>query len=335
MSGRQKNGLPTITEYENITVDKQVLGTDVPAVPTVSLASGDNKWKSNPTTKFDMVYANLPDSQAVTTFDWEVNKKTGAEPSGTVAIDADGKISGATSAGMVVIAVKAKPNDPKYSGQLPLADFAIAKQTTTDTFRMADLVMLYGFGNGNKRVGTTLIQNKLSVTSTGTTQTRARDWKLQSLSDKDGIGNTKLVINANQTMTIKGKITAGTTITAVFADKKNRYTDISQDFTLSTSAGSISNDTRTGSGKWGKYQSYRTNYRLEHIDTVGDATGGYFTVGSDDYIFSIVDPSTDDGSGKIKTTPGIALPGAINSRTGKIYANKLTKGGDPVGKNCP
>ncbi len=322
-----KNGLPEITEYENITVDKQVLGTDVPAVPTVSLASGDNKWKSDPTTKFDMVYANLPDSQAVTTFDWEVNKKTGAEPSGTVVIDADGKISGATSAGTVVIAVKAKPNDPKYSGQLPLADFAIAKQTTTDTLSMADLVTLYGFGNGNKRVGTTLIQNKLSVTSTGTTQTRAGDWKLQSLSDKDGIGNTKLVINANQTMTIKGKITAGTTITAVFADKKNRYTDVSEDFTLSTSAGSISNDTRAGSGKWGKYQSYRTNYRLEYIDTVGDATGGYFTIGSSDYIFSIVDPSTDDGSGKIKTTPGIALPGAINSRTGKIYAPKLTKGG--------
>ncbi len=122
-----KGEVPQLVDYENITVQKQVLSSDV-TKPTISLASGeDGKWKSSTATKFNMSYANLPGGGAVNTFDWTVAKKSGDEPDGTITIDNDGKIKGAESGGKVIITLTAKNSDTKYSGSVALADFTINK----------------------------------------------------------------------------------------------------------------------------------------------------------------------------------------------------------------
>ncbi len=314
---RAKGGLPALTVYENITVNKQELGAgkDVTTIPTISLNSGDNKWKTSTATKFDLKYTNLPGGLAANAFTWAVANKAGAAPSGTVRIDNDGKISGATSAGTVVITLTAKGD--KYSGSLTLADFAIAKQTATDTLSMADLVISYVSGDGNKVVSTAEILGQLSVSSTGTAQTQKSEWTLVSVADTDNNGDLA-VTGSGKTLTISDEIKTKTTVTATLSHPA--YENKTATFELSTEPSKISTGGRTGSGKWGK--SYTTNYKLR--TSVGSVT---FT--NADYTFSIV-PTGDDGSGKTPTTSGIVASGqnAIsNIRTGAIDASKLTKSG--------
>ncbi len=132
-----KGGFPELIAHQNFTVSKQALGTDVTTVPTVSLASGNNRWK-NSGDKFDMTYTNLPVSgllggARVSNFTWTVAKASGANaPDGTPAIDSNGKLSGVSSSGQVIITMTAKDGDPKYSGSMTLANYAIATRSLAD-----------------------------------------------------------------------------------------------------------------------------------------------------------------------------------------------------------
>ncbi len=312
---KAKGGLPELTAYENITVNKQVLGTDVTTIPTIS-NGGDNTWKTG-NAKFDLTYSNLPGGLAANAFTWGVAKKSGAEPSGTLAIDSDGKISGATSAGTVVITLTAKGD--KYSGSLTLADFAIAKQTGTDTLSMADLVISYESGDSDRTVTTAEIFGQLSVSSTGTAQTQASQWTLVSVADTDNNGDLA-VTGGGKTLTISGEITTKTTVTAVLSHPA--YANKTVALALSTEPWKISTGGRTGSGKWGK--SYTTDYKIK--SPIGGQT---FKISDNDFTFSIVAAGGDDGSGKTQTTSGIldTSKTAINASTGVIDGSALTKSG--------
>ena len=212
----------------------------------------------------------------------------------------------------MVITLTAKGD--KYSGSLTLADFAIAKQTTTDTLTMADLVISYSDGDGNKVVSTAEILGQLSVSGG---QTQKSQWTLVSVADTDNNGDLA-VTGGGKTLTISDEIKTKTTVTATLSHPA--YENKTATFELSTEPSKISTTAPSGSGKWGK--SYTTNYNLRR--TVGSVT---FT--NADYTFSIV-PTGDDGSGKTPTTSGIVASGqnAIsNPRTGAIDASKLTKSG--------
>ncbi len=325
--GSGAGAVPEATEYVNFTVNKQVFGTganaDVKTVPTVSLANGDDtKWKTGTATKFDMAYTTLPFRLSADDFTWEVAGKSGAAPSGSLAIDKDGKISGATSAGTVVITIKAKTSDEKYAGQFTLVDFAITKQKTTDTLSAANLVIPYG--SGTVPVNAAAILGKLSVTSTGTAQTQKSDWQIKSVADTDNHGKLA-VANDGKSLSISGVIGPSTTVTVVYEDKNNKYADETKTFELSTGAGTLSTATRTGSGKWGK--TFTTDYKLKTSDTVGDVSATFNL--NTDYTFSIVAPATTV-TDFTSTTNGIvngALTGAIGIRNGAIDGTKLTKSG--------
>ncbi len=325
--GSGAGAVAAATEYVNFTVNKQVFGTganaDVKTVPTVSLANGDDtKWKTSTATKFDMAYTTLPFRLSADDFTWEVAGKSGSAPSGSLAIDKDGKISGATSAGTVVITIKAKSDDDKYEGQFTLADFAITKQKTTDTLSAANLVIPYG--SGTVPVNVAAILGKLSVTSTGTAQTQKSDWQIKSVADTDSHGKLA-VANDGKSLSISGVIGPSTTVTVVYEDKNNKYADETKTFELSTGAGTLSTATRTGSGKWGK--TFTTDYKLKTSDTVGDVSATFNL--NTDYTFSIVAPATTV-TGFTSTTNGIvngALTGAIGIRNGAIDGTKLTKSG--------
>ncbi len=307
-----KDGLPELTAYENITVNKQVLGTDVTTIPTIS-NGGDNKWKPG-NAKFDLTYSNLPGGLAANAFTWAVAGKTGAVPSGTLAIDSDGKISGATSAGTVVITLTAKGD--KYSGSLTLADFAIAKQTGTDTLSMGDLVISYESGDSDRTVTTAEIFGQLSVSGG---QTQKSQWTLVSVADTDNNGDLA-VTGGGKTLTISGEITTKTTVTAVLSHPA--YANKTVALELSTEPWKISTGGRTGSGKWGK--SYTTDYKIK--SPIGGQT---FKISDNDFTFSIVAAGGDDGSGKTQTTSGIfdTSKTAINASTGVIDGSALTKSG--------
>ncbi len=310
--GTGANAVAAATDYVNFDVTKQVLGTDVTTIPTIS-NGGDNKWKTG-NAKFDLTYSNLPGGLAANAFTWAVAGKTGAVPSGTLAIDADGKISGATSSGTVVITLTAKGD--KYSGSLTLADFAIAKQTATDSLSMADLVISYASRDGNRTVTTAEILGQLSVSGG---QTQKSEWTLASVANTDNNGDLA-VTGSGKTLTISDEITTKTTVTAVFSHPA--YADKTATFELSTEPSKISTGGRIGSGKWGK--SYTTNYKLR-------PSVGSVNFVSTDYTFSIIANGGDDGSGKTQTTAGIIdgddYTGAINIRTGAIDGTKLTKSG--------
>ncbi len=328
---RAKSGTTTVTEHYNLTVGKQVLGTHVTTIPTVSLTGGDNnKWKSNTATKFRMTYANLPGTQAANTFDWIVAGKTGNVPSGTLDIDTNGRISGATSAGTAIITMKAKTNDPKYSGQFILADFAIAKQAGTGALTMDALVIPYA--SGSEKVATATITGKLGVPAAGGLGAKS-EWTLKSLADTDSHSNLA-VTDSGKTLTISGAITTSTTVTATF--ESDKYDDKTATFELSTGAGEMTDTSATRSGlrgKWGVGFTTAADYKLKLSDTVGDTTVT-FTKGTTstpgDYTFTIV-PTSDGGKGgKDATTSGIVtgtLTGAINANTGAIDGSKLNKSG--------
>ncbi len=310
---KQKGGLPAITDYQSITVHKQVLGTDVTTVPTISLASGDNAWKANAADKFNMAYTNLPDNRAANTFAWTVAGKQNAAPSGTLEIDDDGKVSGATSPGTVVITMGVKADDAKYSGSMTLADFAIAKRTVAaSTLSMADLVV--SFLSGTKTVSAADILRQL--TPTGSNRS---DWTVKSLSKKDANSNFD-IDRGGKSLTIKGEFTTSTTVTVEFESTK--YTDVTKDFELSTRPAQVIDGSPTGlSSKWGK-GTVTPDYMLKLKDqgqTFDKAT---------DYTFSVV-PNSDGGKGgKDATTAGIFTSDPIsNSKTGVIDTGKLTKSG--------
>ena len=332
-----KGSVDAVTEHVNFTVQKQVFGTgsdaDEKTVPTISLANGeDRKWKSSTGTKFDMAYTNLPFSLSADDFAWEVNGKSGSAPSGTLAIDKDGKVSGAESAGTAVITVKAKTSDDKYEGEFTLADFAITRQTTTDTLSAANIVIPYGTGiSSTVSVNTAAILDKLTVTkksADANAQTQKSDWQIKSLTES----STNLDVVNNNSLSIKGAIDTPTAVTVVYEDKNNRYADVTKTFTIATDQGSISSNAgRSGSGKWGAGQTYTATYNLNTSDKVGDVSANFVTTGNNpDYSFSIVDPATGAQGGKPQTTDGIVngqLTGAINNKTGAIDASKLTKSG--------
>ncbi len=306
---KAKGGLPELTNYQNITVTKQEIGAgkDITTVPTISLNSGDNKWKTGSTIRFDLKYSNLPGGLNANAFAWGIKSWTG---SGTPSIDTDGKIFGAPSAGTVGITMSAKTADEKYSGSFDLAPFTIAKQTVAaNTLSVANLDV--SFVSGNKVVSAADVLGQLTASSSNRS-----DWTVKSLRDTDGNGNLTVAGN-RKSMTISGAISAGTTIEVVFESAK--YTDVTKTFELSTKASQISSANREGSGKWGK--TYTTNYKLKTRDGGQDfATGA-----SGDFTFSIVASQ----SGFTSTTTGIVADGqtAINSKTGAIDAGKLTKSG--------
>ncbi len=314
-----KGGLPSITDYQNITITKQELGAgkDVTTVPTVRVASGDAGWKSDANATIDLAYGNLPGGQAADTFDWAVAGKQNAAPSGTLDIDKDGKVSGATSPGTVVITVKAKANDPKYTGSIDLADFAIAKQTVAaNTFAVDDLLVSFISGTKTINVGDVLA----GLTTTGTPKS---DWTVKSLADTDDHANLA-VANDKKSMTISGAITAGTKVTVVF--ESDKYADVTKTFTLSTQAAKMFSADPTGLlGKWGKGNVTPT-YNLNTSDL-----GKTFTPGArGDFTFIIIPTSGGAREGKDATTAGIVtgdLTGAINGQTGVIDTSKLTKSG--------
>ncbi len=128
---RAKTGTPTVTEHYNLTVGKQVLGTDVTTPPAVAKATGENgAWKDSTGTKIDLDYA-LPGGTSATQYTWSAAGKTGDTPSGTLNI-VNGDIRGATSGGTVEITMTATASNPKYSGSIRTADFTIAKQNLAD-----------------------------------------------------------------------------------------------------------------------------------------------------------------------------------------------------------
>ncbi len=306
---KAKGGLPELTNYQNITVTKQEIGAgkDITTVPTISLNSGDNKWKTGSTIRFDLKYSNLPGGLNANAFAWGIKSWTG---SGTPSIDTDGKIFGAPSAGTVGITMSAKTADEKYSGSFDLAPFTIAKQTVAaNTLSVANLDV--SFVSGNKVVSAADVLGQLTASSSNRS-----DWTVKSLRDTDGNGNLTVAGN-RKSMTISGAISAGTTIEVVFESAK--YTDVTKTFELSTKASQISSANREGSGKWGK--TYTTNYKLKTRDGGQDFTTG----ASGDFTFSIVASQ----SGFTSTTTGIVADGqtAINSKTGAIDAGKLTKSG--------
>ena len=316
--GSGANAVAAATEYVNFDVTKQVLGTDVTTAPAVATATGENgKWKDSTSTKINLDYT-LPGSTDESDYTWAVGKKSGAEPDGTLAIDSSGDISGATSSGTAEITITAKGSNAKYSGSIRTADFAIAKQTGTDTLSMADLVIPYVDGDSDRTVTTAEILGQLSVSSTGTAQTQKSQWTLASVANTDNNGDLA-VTGGGKTLTISDEIPTKTTVTAVLSHPA--YENKTVSFELSTEPSKISTGGRTGSGKWGK--SYTTDYKLK-------GSVGSVNFVSTDYTFSIVAPGGDDGSGKTQTTAGIvqgALTGAIGIRNGVIDASKLTKSG--------
>ncbi len=305
----------------DFTIAKQELGAgkDVTTRPAVATATGeDGKWKSSTGAKIALNYT-LPDGTTVSDYTWAVGK-TGAEPSGTLAIDGSGHISGATSSGTAEITITAKGANKKYSGSIRTADFAIGKQTVaTNTLTVANLVVSYD--TGNKTVTAADVLGQLAISS-GSAKS---DWTVKSLADTDSNGNLA-VASGGKALTISGAITSGTTVTVVFESTK--YTDVSKTFELSTKTSQISTTTRSGSGKWGK--TYTTDYKLKTREgtvtfTTDDGSG------NSDYTFTIVTGNvpSDAPSGTKATTTGIldTAKTAINVKNGTINGDALTKSG--------
>ena len=274
----------------DFTIGKQVLGTDVTTAPAVATATGeDGKWKSDTSAKIALNYT-LPGATTVSDYTWGVAAATTGGPSGTLAIDGSGHISGATSSGTAEITITAKAANKKYSGNMRTADFAIAKQTVAaDTLTVANLAIIYA--SGNKTVSAADVLGQLTISS-GSTKS---DWTVKSLADTDSNGNLA-VASGGKALTISGAIASGTTVTVVFESSK--YADVTKTFELSTKQSQISSDTPTGlSGKWGK-STVTPDYKLKTRD------GGQDFDTSSDFTFTIVAAGTTV-SGYTSTTTGI------------------------------
>ena len=232
-----------------------------------------------------------------------------------------------TDSGTITVEITRAEVTGKVSKATKTVTIPVDKQAGSGALGMGDLVVAYVSGvSGNKPVSTadvlaqlTTVPNSLGVKG---------DWTLKSVTRKDANkpDASTLVIANDGSMTVKKAITGTPTLTATFTSDK--YTDKTAEFKISTQAFPMSKTgaTRTGlSGTWGKTFT-ATNYQLNLKN--GGSTNIFDA--SKDYTFTIVPHTTDDGSGKTKTTAGITkgqLAAAIDSNTGAIKGSELTKSG--------
>ena len=299
-----------VTEYQNFTVSKQQASDHT----GFAVSAGAITWNANSQT-VSYTEANKPAGIGNATYALTTTGTTAGPTSGGNAItvaSSDGKIAKTSRGGVVKVNITYAAND-KYETITRNVDVTVNKQTVAaNTLSVAPLVVT--FVSGTKKVTATDVLGQL--TATGSARS---DWSVQSLADTDNHTNVA-VTDSGKSLTISGAgITSGTTtITVVFESTK--YADVTKTFELSTTQGQITSTTPTGSGKWGK--NFAINYNLK-----GSDLNQTFSTAMGDYTFSII-TGGDDGSGLTPTTTGIITgANAINSTTGVINANKLTRGG--------
>ncbi len=168
---KAKGALPELSKHMNVTINRQVLGTDVTA-PTAS--STDPKWKDSANTPINITYSNFSAGTTQSDFDWSVKAKTGDAPDGTLNTAAFAtnpkQLKGATSSGKAVITITAKSGDAKYTGSVDLADFQITRQdnafvvatkyqalNTTDTLSTSSRLSINTIITTRPSAGSTLV----------------------------------------------------------------------------------------------------------------------------------------------------------------------------------
>ncbi len=309
---KAKGGLPELTVYENITVNKQ--GSSDHSGFTVS--AGAIPW-ATASRAITYTPTNLPTGIGTATYTLTATGTTAGPTTGGNAITIasnTGAIAKTTQQGVVKVRITYAAND-KYTSMTRDVDVTINKQTlSAGTLSVANLVVSYV--SGNKTVSAADVLGQL--TATGSSRS---DWTVKSLAKKDTNSNFD-IDSGDKSLTIKGAFTTGTTVTVVFESTK--YNDVSKEFELSTRPAQVIDGTPTGlTGKWGK-GTVTPDYKLDLTDQ------GQTFVKATDYTFSVV-PSSDGGKGgKDATTAGIVPSGqnAIsNTKTGAIDTSKLTKSG--------
>ncbi len=305
---KAKDGLPALTGYVNITVNKQ----DKSDHPQFTISADAITWAgTNQTVKYTAT--NTPAGISNPTY---TLIQAGTTAGNAVTVASDGAIANTTRGGVVKVKVTYAAND-KYEQITHDITVPLNKQTATGTLSMGNFVIPYG-GMGDKTISTATITGKLTPAQ----GTQKSDWTLKSLTTP--VAATALAISADgKSMTIKKAIDTPATITAVFESTK--YEDKSATFTLATGAGTLGAPPMGTTGKWGK--AFMVDYKLHTSDTVGDTTAPFTSDGStDDFAFSIV-PSGTIVSGYTSTSANMFSTSPINPKSGFITGANLLQSG--------